>query len=73
MIWCKESSGKKDDDTFSWRITGGGLEDGGAHGGSGELVFTKDGKGYVLQGQTSLGDGLNDPLKDQYKRLDSNK
>jgi hypothetical protein len=63
IIW------KKSGRVFGWRFAGGGTVDGLAHGGTGELVFSEDGRTMTLQGQTTLGDAKNDPLKDVYKKL----
>ena len=54
---------------FGWRLSGGGVPDGRKHGGTGEWVFSEDGKTMTIQGQTTLDDEKNDPLKDGYKRL----
>ena len=60
---------KKSDRVYGWRMTGGGLADGRAHSGTGEWVFSEDGKTMTLQGQTMLDGIKNDPLKDVYKKL----
>jgi hypothetical protein len=60
---------KKSDGVYGWRLTGGGLADGRSHAGTGEWVFSGDGKKMTIQGQTLLGDEKLDPLKDVYKRL----
>jgi hypothetical protein len=60
---------KKAENVYGWRMTGGGLADGRAHSGTGEWVFSEDGRTMTLQGQTMLAGEKNDPLKDVYKKL----
>ena len=60
---------KKSAKVFGWRITGGGVVDGRAHGGTGETRFSEDGRTMTITGDTTLGGVKNDPLKDVYKKL----
>jgi hypothetical protein len=60
---------KKSKNVFAWRITGGGVVDGRAHGGTGETSFTDNGRTMTITGETTLGGKKNDPLKDVYKKL----
>ena len=60
---------KKSENTFGWRFTGGGLGDGRAPAGTGEWVFSEDGRTHTETGNFTLSGEKLDPLHDVYKRL----
>ena len=59
----------KSPNTFGWKITGGGQADGKALTGSGEYVFSEDGKKLTMSGTVKLDGKQLDPYKDVYHRL----
>ena len=65
ILW-KEGPSK-----WGWKLTGGGLADGKAFGGTGQYVFSEDGKSYVITGNLTIGGKPTAiPLNDTHIRLD---
>lgn len=60
---------KTSDTSFGWRITGGGLSDGRAETGTGEVVFSNEGNTCAIKGQVKLDGKDLAKLNDVYKRL----
>ena len=59
----------KSENVYGFRITGGGLADGRENAGSGEWVFSENGKVLTMQGEITLAGEKLDPYKDVYTRL----
>ena len=60
---------QKSANTFVWRITGCGQADGKPITGSGECVFSEEGKKLTMSGTVQLDGKPLDPYKDVYYRL----